>query len=153
MEFHEKLRIIAGILCMFTALFRVIIFFVSIDGAVVYSAFFLDWEEAVGLVEGLAVVLVAFLFTILETGFAFLVYLILGAMVIAGRRLNVVIIICNIITGISIILAIRAIAVYSSLNEINLFLIILLIDYIVIFTVCLISYIRFRKEGFYPSET
>jgi hypothetical protein len=151
MEFHEKLRITAGILCLFTALFRVIIFFVSLDGAVVYSAFFLDWDEAVGLVEGLAIVLMAFLFTILETGFAFLVYIILGAMVIAARRLNIVIIGCNIITGISIILGIRAIAIYTSQNETNPFLILLLIDYIVIFAACLISYLRFRKEGFASS--
>jgi len=72
-------------------------------------------------------------------------------MVIAARRLNVVIILCNIITGVSIILGIRAIAVYASQNETNPFLIILLIDYVVIFAACMISYIKFRKEGFGPS--
>ncbi|MFW9879927.1 MAG: hypothetical protein ACFFG0_43190, partial [Candidatus Thorarchaeota archaeon] len=85
-------------------------------------------------------------FTFLATGFAVLVYLILGAMVIGGRRLNVVTIICNIITAISIILSIRALAIYIDYGTISLFAIFLFILYIIIFAICLFSYIKIRKE-------
>ncbi|MFX1503377.1 MAG: hypothetical protein ACFFDH_20610 [Promethearchaeota archaeon] len=146
MEFHEKLRIVAGILCLVVAVLRVVQFFFDTGGAVVYSAFFVPWGEAVDIVEGLAIVLVAFMFTIVATGFATLVYLILGAVVIAGRRLNVFIIGCNIITAISIILSFRALAIYGSLGEFNILATFLLIIYLVIFTICLISYIKIRKE-------
>ncbi len=146
MEFHEKLRIVAGILCFIVSLLRVVQFFYDLSGAIVYSAFFIPWGEAVGLLEGLAIVLFAFIFSIAATGFAVLVYLGLGIMVIAGRRLNVVTIGCNIITAISIILSIRALAIYAFVGEIGIFTTILLIMYIVIFTICLISYIKIRKE-------
>jgi hypothetical protein len=146
MEFHEKLRVVAGIACIFVAILRIVQFFFDMPGAVVYSAFFLPWAESVGLIEGLAIVLIAFLFTIVATGFAFLVYLILGAMVIAGRRLNIVTIGCNIITGISIILSIRALAIYASLGEVGVFTTIFFIIYIIIFAICLFSYIKIRKK-------
>jgi hypothetical protein len=67
-------------------------------------------------------------------------------MVIAGRRLNVVTIGCNIITAISIILSIRALAIYGLLGEFNIFIIFFLIIYLIIFVICLVSYIRIRKE-------
>ena len=151
MELHEKLRITAGILCIVVAVLRVVLFFFDLGGAVVYSAIFIDWNETVDIIEGLAAVFMALIFTILATGFAFLVYLILGGMVIAARRLTIVTIGCNLITGISIVLSIRAIAIFASQDEISIFLIILLIIYIAIFSMCLISYIRIRKEGFGPS--
>ncbi|MFX1420627.1 MAG: hypothetical protein ACFE9N_17150 [Promethearchaeota archaeon] len=147
MEFHEKLRVIAGILCIFIAFLRVVQFFFDPTGAVVYSAIFVPWGESVGFIEGIAVALMAFIFSILATGFAFLVYIILGALVIAGRRLKFVTIVCNIITAISIILSIRAIAIYASLGQVNIFTIFFLIIYIVIFSICLLSYIKIRKEG------
>lgn len=146
MEFHEKLRIIAGILCIFVAIMRVVQFFFDLPGAVVYSAIFVPWGESVGFIEGLAVVLIAFLFSIVATGFAFLVYIILGVLVIAGRRLNAVTIGCNIISAISIVLSIRATAIYASLGEFGIFTTIFLILYIIIFSICLFSYIKIRKE-------
>jgi len=152
MELHEKLRITAGILCIVVAILRVVLFFFDLGGAVVYSAIFIDYNEYVSIIEGLVKALLAFLFTILATGFAFLVYLILGGITIAGRRLNVITIVCNIITGISIILSIRAIIIYTDLFGTSILLIILLIIYIAIFSMCLISYIRFRKEGYYSGE-
>lgn len=150
MELYEKLRITAGVLCIIMALLRVVLFFVDIQAAAVYSAIFINWNEAVNWVEGIGIAIIAFLFTILATGFAFLVYLILGIMVIAGRKLNVISIGCNIISGISIILCIRALTIYASQNEIHILLVIYLIIYITIFSTCLISYIKLRKEGYGP---
>ncbi len=147
MEFHEKLRIVAGILCLIASLLRVFLFFFDLPGAVVYSAIFVPWGEAMHIVEAAVWVLFAFLFAIAASGFAVLVYFVLGIMVIAGRRLNVVVIGCNIITGISIALSIRAMVLYAAIGEINIFLTILMIVYIVIFSFCLFSYIRIRKEG------
>jgi len=149
MEFFEKLRITAGILCIVVAILRIVLFFVDGAAAVAYSAFFIDWNEAIGLIEGIAMAIMAFLFTIAETGFAFIVYIILGAMLIGARKLTFVSIGCNIITGIGIILCVRAIAIFAdpSINQINMFLILLLILYLTIFSTCLISYIKFRKEG------
>ena len=152
MEFYEKLRITAGILCILVAVLRVVLFFFDIGGAIVYSAIFIDWNEYVNIIEGLVTALLAFLFTILATGFAFFVYLIVGIMTIAGRRLNVITIGCNIITGISIILSVRAIIIYTDLYGASILLTILMIIYIAIFSICLISYIRFRKEGYYPGD-
>ncbi|MFX1302261.1 MAG: hypothetical protein ACFE9X_02765 [Promethearchaeota archaeon] len=146
MEFHEKLRIVAGILCLIVSLLRVVQFFYDLGGAIVYSAIFIPWGEVVNIFEGLAIVLFAFIFSVAATGFAVLVYLGLGIMVIAGRRLNVVTIGCNIITAISIILSIRALAIYAAFEEIGILTTILLILYIIIFTICLISYIKIRKE-------
>lgn len=146
LEFHEKLRVVAGVLCLAVAVLRVAQFFFDTGGAVVYSAFFVPWGEVVNIFEGLAIVLVAFVFTFLATGFAFFVYLILGVMVIAGRRLKVVVIGCNIISAISIILSIRALSIYGILGEFNIYAIFFLIIYVVIFSICLISYIRIRKE-------
>ncbi|MFX1344664.1 MAG: hypothetical protein ACFFAI_06130 [Promethearchaeota archaeon] len=150
MEFYEKLRITAGVLCILVAVLRVALFFFDIGGAVVYSAIFIDWNEYVNIIEGLVEALLAFIFTFLATGFAFLVYLVLGIMTILGRRLNFIIIGCNIITAISIILSIRAIIIYADLYGASLLLIVLFIIYIAIFSMCLVSYIRFRKEGYYP---
>jgi hypothetical protein len=146
MEFHEKLRIVAGILCLVVAALRVVQFFFDLGGAIVYSALFVPWGQYVDLIEGIGIALAALVFTFLATGFAVLVYLILGAMVIAGRRLNVVTIGCNIITAISIILSIRALAIYGLLGEFNIFIIFFLIIYLIIFAICLVSYIRIRKE-------
>jgi len=145
MELHEKLRVVAGIFCIFVAFLRLFQLFTDTGGAVVYSAFFLPWGEAVNIFEGLVYVLVAFIFTLLATGFAFFVYLILGIMVIAGRKLNITTLGCNIITAISIILSIRAIILIGSLGEFSLLITILFIFYLFIFSICLVSYIRIRK--------
>ena len=149
MEFFEKLRVTAGILCIAVAILRIVLFFVDGAAAVAYSAFFIDWNEAIGLIEGFAMVIMAFLFTIAETFIAVIIYIILGALLIGARKVTFISISCNIITAISIILSIRAIAIFAdpSINQINIFLIILLIIYLTIFSTCLISYIRFRKEG------
>ena len=152
MEFYEKLRTTAGVLCIVVALLRVVLFFFDLGGAIVYSAIFIDWNEYVNIIEGIVEALLALLFTFLATGFASIVYLILGILTIAGRRLNVITIGCNIITGISIVLSVRAIIIYADLYGASILLIILLIIYIAIFSMCLISYIRFRKEGFYPGD-
>jgi hypothetical protein len=40
MEFHEKLRVVAGILCLVVAALRVVQFFFDLGGAIVYSALF-----------------------------------------------------------------------------------------------------------------
>ena len=146
MEFHEKLRIVAGILCLFVAVMRIIQFFFDLNGAVVYSAFFVPWGEAVTFIESIALAVLALIFAFVGTGFAVLVYLILGAMVILGRRLNIVVIGCNIITAISIILSVRAVAIYGSQGLFNIFTTFFLIIYIVIFSICLVSYIKIRKE-------
>lgn len=148
MEFYEKLRIVAGVLCLLVAILRIVQFFFDLGGAVVYSAIFVPWGEYVTLIEGIGIAIVALVFTFVATGFAVLVYLILGAMVIGGRRLNVVTIGCNIITAISIILSIRALSIYGMLGEFNLFAMFFLIIYIIIFAICLVSYIRIRKEKY-----
>lgn len=146
MEFHEKLRVVAGVLCLLVAGLRIVQFFFDLGGAAVYSAFFVPWGESVNIIQGLGIAILALVFTFVATGFAVLVYLILGVMVIAGRRLNIVTIGCNIITAISIILSIRALSIYGMLGAVNAFAIFFLILYIIIFSICLVSYIRIRKE-------
>ena len=146
MEFHEKLRVVAGVLCLLVAGLRVIQFFFDLGGAIVYSALFVPWGEYVNIIQGIGIAIIALAFTFVATGIAVLVYLILGVMVIGGRRLNVVTIGCNIITAISIILSIRALSIYGMLGEFNPFAIFFLIIYIIIFAICLVSYIRIRKE-------
>lgn len=153
MEFFEKLRITAGIFCIAVAILRIVLYFVDGAAAIAYSAFFIDWNEALGLIEGIGMLIIAFAFTIAETGIAVIIYIILGAMLIGARKLTFVSIGCNIITGIGTILSIRAIAIFAdpSINQINIFLILLLILYLIIFSTCLISYIKFRKEEKEPS--
>jgi hypothetical protein len=129
------------------AIMRVIQFFFDISGAVVYSAFFVPWGESAGFIEGLAIAIVAFIFSIFGTGLAFLVYTILGALVILGRRVSAVTVFCNIITTISILLSIRAMAIYGSLGQINILLTLFLIIYLLIFSLCLVSYIKIKKKG------
>ena len=59
MEFHEKLRIVAGISCVVVAILRVVQFFIDMPGAVVYSAIFVPWGEAVNFIEGIAIAFIA----------------------------------------------------------------------------------------------
>jgi len=147
MELREKLRIIAGILCILVAVLRVIQFFFDLTGAFVYSAIIIDWGQSVTLAEAIGEALLGLILTVGGTGLAFLTYLIMGGMVIAGRRLNFITLGCNIISAISIILCIRAIYIYAIFGLFNILLTIFLIIYIAIFSICIVSYIKIRKEG------
>jgi hypothetical protein len=126
---------------------RIVGFFIDLSGAVIYSAIFIDPSEAVNILQGLFVVLFAVLFTMLTTVIAVIIYIILGILQIALRKFKTVSIICTIITGLSIVLSIRAVIIYANNSEFNIILTSLLIIYIAIFSLCILSYIKLRKEN------
>jgi len=147
MEFHEKLRITAGILCFIVAILRIMLFFIELGSATIYSFLFIDPNETVNIFEGLLIVIFAVILTIFVTVFAVVSYVVLGILQITLRSSNTPSIICNILTGIGILLSIRVFVLLASLNESSILLTILAIFYITIFSLCIISYVKFRKEG------
>ncbi|UCC18255.1 MAG: hypothetical protein JSV62_09055 [Promethearchaeota archaeon] len=147
MELSVKLRIIAGILCLLIAVLRVVQFFFDLNGAFVYSAINIPWGEYVSFVEAIGGAIIGIVLTIGGTGLAFFAYLISGVVIIAGRKLTLITLGCNIISDISIILCIRAIYIYTIFGLFNILLTIFLIIYIAIFSICIVSYIKIRKEG------
>ncbi|MBA7614618.1 hypothetical protein ES703_21886 [subsurface metagenome] len=110
-------------------------------------AFIIDLDEAVSLFEGIAIVIFALLMTIIGTVIAVIIYVVLGILQIALRKFKTVSIICNVFTAISIILSIRAIALFASAGEFSVLLTVLMTLYIIIFSLCIVSYMKFRKEG------
>lgn len=150
MELREKLRIVAGILCILVAVLRVLQFFFDLNGAFVYSAINIPWGEYVTFVEAIGETIIGIVLTIGGTGIAFFIYLISGGIIIAGRKLKIITLGCNIISAISIILCIRAIYIYAIFGLFNILLTIFLIIYIAIFSICVVSYIKIRKEGSNP---
>jgi len=147
MEINKILRVVAGSLCILVAILRIVIFFLDINATVIYSAFIIDLDEAVSLFEGIAIVIFALLMTIIGTVIAVIIYVVLGILQIALRKFKTVSIICNVFTTISIILSIRAIALLASVGEFSILLTVLMTLYIIIFSLCIVSYMKFRKEG------
>ncbi len=147
MEINKILRVVAGSLCILVAILRIVTFFLDLNATVIYSAFIIDLDEAVSLFEGIAIVIFALLMTIIGTVIAVIIYVVLGILQIALRKLKTVSIICNVFTAISIILSIRAIALIASVGEFSILLTILMTLYIIIFSLCIVSYMKFRKEG------
>ena len=146
-EHQKTVRLIAGVLCLLVAILRIVAFFIDLSGAVIYSAIFIDPNDAVNIIQGLFVVLFAVLFTMFTTVVAVIIYITLGILQIALRRFKTVSIICTVITGLSIILSIRAVIIYANNSEFNIILTSLLIIYITIFSLCILSYIKLRKEN------
>ncbi|MBY8990779.1 MAG: hypothetical protein KGD58_08505 [Candidatus Lokiarchaeota archaeon] len=147
MEFHEKLRITAGILCFIVAILRIVLFFIELGSATIYSFLFINPNETVNIFEGLLIVIFAVILTILVTIFAVVSYVVLGILQITLRTSKTPSIFCNILTGIGILLSIRVFVLLASLNEFSILLTILAIFYITIFSLCIVSYVKLRKEG------
>jgi len=146
MNINKTIRIVAGSLCILVAILRIFLFFFDINGAIVYSFIFIDPTEAVNFILGIVLIVFGFIIAIIATIFAVIIYVVIGILQITLRKYKTPSIICTVITSISIILSIRAIILYASVNMINLFLTILLIIYIVILSLCIVSYIKFRKQ-------
>jgi hypothetical protein len=147
MEFHEKLRITAGILCITVAILRIVLFFSDLGSATIYSFLFIDPNETVSIFEGILIVIFAVILTIAVTVFAVVSYVVLGILQITLRSSKTPSIICNVLTGLGILLSIRVFFLLASLNEFSILLTILAIFYITIFSLCTVSYVKFRKEG------
>ncbi|MFW9772729.1 MAG: hypothetical protein ACFFEO_11290 [Candidatus Thorarchaeota archaeon] len=146
MERSKILRIIAGSLCIVVAVLRILLFFLDLSGAIIYSMVFIDPSEAVSLIQGILIIFLAFIFTSIATIAAVGIYLALGVLQIVLKRFKTVTIVCNVIIAISIIMCVRAIYIYISINELHILLISLLILYIIIFIICIVSYTKVRKE-------
>jgi len=146
MDPNKFVRIIAGSLCLIVAILRVVFFFFDLNGAIVYSAIFINFNEAVNIIEGLIMILVAIIMTIIGTVIAVIIYIVLGILQITLRKFKTVSIICNVFITISILFSIRAITIYASVDEFSIILATLLIFYIIIFSLCIVSYVKFRKE-------
>ena len=146
MNHNKTLRIIAGSLCILVAILRIFLFFFDINGALVYSFIFIDPTEAVDIILGIVLIVFGFIIATIATIVAFIIYVVLGILQITLRKFKIPSIICTVITSISIILSIRAIILYAGANMFNLFLTILLVIYIVIFSLCIVSFIMVRKE-------
>ena len=147
MEINKILRIVAGSLCILVAILRIVTFFFDLGSTVIYSAFIIDPNEAVSLFEGIAIVIFAVLMTILGTVIAVIIYVVLGILQIVLRKVKTISIICNVFTAISIILSIRAIVILAGIGEFSILLTVLMTLYIIIFSLCIVSYMKFRKEG------
>ena len=143
---NKFLRIIAGSLCLIVAILRVIFFFSDTPGAIIYSAIFINFNEAVNIIEGLILVIMAVVMTIVETIIAVIIFIVLGILQIVLRKFKTVTIICNVFIAISLMFAIRAITIYASVDEFSIILATLLTLYIIIFSLCIASYSKFRKE-------
>lgn len=146
MDPNKFVRIIAGSLCLIVAILRVVFFFFDLNGAIVYSAIFINFNEAVNIIEGLIMILVAVVMTIVETIFAVIIFIVLGILQIVLKKFKTVTIICNVFITISLMFTIRAIAIFASVDEFSIILATLLTFYIIIFSLCLVSYVKFRKE-------
>ena len=146
MEFNDKLRIVAGSLCIVVAILRIILFFFEFGAATIYSFLFINPNQTVNIFEGLLIVIFAVILTILVTIFAVVAYVVLGILQIVIRENKTPSILCNILSGIGILFSIRVFVLLASINESSILLTILAIFYTTIFSLCIISYIKFRKE-------
>lgn len=122
-------------------------FFFDLGGAIVYSFLFLDPAELASIFELLIIVIFGVIFTILATIIAVGVYTVLGILQITLRKYKTPTIICTIFSSISLILSIRAVILLATINEIDVFIITLMIMHIVILSLCIVSYIKFRKQA------
>ncbi len=146
MNINKTLRIVAGCLCISVAIIRVFFFILDLGGAIIYSFLFLDPAELVSIFEMLIIVFFGVIFTIFATIIAVGVYVVLGILQITLRKYKTPTMICTVFSSISIILSIRAVVLLASIGAFDLFITILMVMYITILCLCVISYIRFRKQ-------
>jgi len=146
MKINETVRIIAGSLCILVAIIRVLFIFFDLGGAMIYSFLLLDPNQLVTIFEAIILVIFGLFFTIFATIFAVIVYTVLGILQIALRKHKTPSIICTVFSSISIVLSIRATILIASINAFDIFITILMIMYIVILSLCIVSYIKFRKQ-------
>ncbi|MFX1391786.1 MAG: hypothetical protein ACFE9Z_17110 [Promethearchaeota archaeon] len=146
MDPNKILRIIAGSLCLIVAILRIVFFFFDLNGAIVYSAIIINTHQAVNIIEGLILVIIAVVMTIVETIIAVIIFIVLGILQIVLRKFKTATIICNVFITISLMFAMRAIAIYASVNEFSIILTALLTLYIIIFSLCIASYSKFTKK-------
>ncbi|MDX1799268.1 MAG: hypothetical protein R3255_11515 [Candidatus Lokiarchaeia archaeon] len=146
MEINKILRIITGSICILVAITRIFFIIFDLGGAMVYSFLFLDPNELVNIFEAILIVIFGFILTIFATIVAVGVYTVLGILQIALRKYKTPTIICTVFSSISIALSIRAVFLIATINEIDIFITVLMIMYIVILFLCIISYIKFRKQ-------
>jgi len=143
---NRLLRIVAGSLCLICAILRIVFFFFNTGGAIIYSAIFINFNQAVNIIEGILIILFAVIITIVVTIIAVIIFIVLGILQIALSKFKTVSIICNVFITISLMFVIRAIAIFALLDEFSIILAILLSFYITIFSLCMASYSKFRKE-------
>ncbi|MFX1385608.1 MAG: hypothetical protein ACFE9M_00190 [Promethearchaeota archaeon] len=146
MDINKTIRIITGSLCILVAIIRVFFFFFDLGGAMIYSFLFLDPNQLVNIFEAIIIVVFGLFLTIFATIFAVIVYTVLGILQIALRKYKTPSIICTVFSSISIVLSIRAIILISSINEFDLLITILMILYILVLSLCIVSFIKFRKQ-------
>ncbi|MFX1308444.1 MAG: hypothetical protein ACFE8C_01985 [Promethearchaeota archaeon] len=145
MDINKTIRIITGSLCILVAIIRVFFFFFDLGGAMIYSFLFLDPNQLVNIFEAIIIVVFGLFLTIFATIFAVIVYTVLGILQIALKKYKTPSIICTVFSSISIVLSIRAIILISSINEFDLLITMLMILYILVLSLCIVSYIKFRK--------
>lgn len=146
MDINKTIRIITGSLCILVAIIRVFFFFFDLGGAMIYSFLFLDPNQLVNIFEAIIIVVFGLFLTIFATIFAVIVYTVLGILQIALRKYKTPSIICTVFSSISIVLSIRAIILISSINEFDLLITMLMILYILVLSLCIVSFIKFRKQ-------
>ncbi|MFX1503433.1 MAG: hypothetical protein ACFFDH_20890 [Promethearchaeota archaeon] len=146
MDPNRLVRIIAGCLCLIIAILRIVFFFFDLSGAIVYSVIFIDFNEAVNLIEGLLMIIFAFIMTIIITIIAVIVHVVLGILQIALSKFKTVTIICNFFITLNILLSIRAIMIYASVDKFSILLATLFTFYIILFSFCIVSYCKFIKK-------
>ncbi|MFX1366401.1 MAG: hypothetical protein ACFFCE_01895 [Promethearchaeota archaeon] len=146
MDPNRIVRIIAGSLCLIIAILRIVFFFFDLNGAIVYSAIFIDFNEAVNLIEGLLMLIFAFIMTIILTIIAVIIHVVLGILQIALSKFKTATIICNFFITLNILLSIRAIMIYASVDEFSILLATLFTFYIILFSLCIVSYWKFIKK-------
>ncbi len=146
MDVNKTLRIVAGSLCIIVAITRIFFVIFDLGGAMIYSFLLLDPNELVNIFEAILIVIFGFILTIFATIVAVGVYIVLGILQIALRKYKTPTIICTVFSSISIVLSIRAIILIASINEFDIFITILTIMYILILSLCIVSYIRFRNQ-------
>ncbi len=106
----------------------------------------MDWEQSVTFIEGIAIILIALIPTIIGTIITVAVYINFGIMLIVGRKVRVIAIGANIVAILSIFLSIRALVIYASISVIAPFLIVTLIIYSAIFIMSIITYFNLQID-------
>ncbi|MFX0022718.1 MAG: hypothetical protein ACFE9S_10350 [Candidatus Hermodarchaeota archaeon] len=146
MEINKILRIIAGSICIVVAITRIFFTIIDFGGAIVYSFLFLDPSELVNIFEMILIVFFGLIITIIATIIAVGVYIVLGILQISLKKYKTPTILCIVFSSISIILSIRAVYLLSTIDEIDIFIMSLMIMYIMILSLCIVSFIKFRKQ-------
>ncbi|MFW9973541.1 MAG: hypothetical protein ACFFDF_25395, partial [Candidatus Odinarchaeota archaeon] len=125
---------------------RVFFFIFDLPGAVIYSFLLLDPTELVSIFEALVIVILAFIFTIFATIIAVIIYIVLGILQIALKKYKTPTIICTVFSSISIVLSIRSVILLATIGAFDIVMITLMIFYIGILCLCILSFIKFRKQ-------